>query len=392
MRRAFLTILLLAVILAAPSGSPAAVRAADVAATVSPSQPGVAWAGKGARAYVYPRPPAGGRRRVADEPFERLILPQFSVFITRSPDGEQISYVTADDEGLTNAQLWLVNADGSDKRRLGTFDDDLWIAPPVWSPDSSQLAYTRVAPAAAVAGAGAAAEAGIALWRLNVASGRQYEVGTPAGLEAELFYGESRPVLSWGNDGIAYRRYLADDQALVTTVDPVSGQVAAEVTITVAPSEARVGALSSAITLPCAVIRYSQNDPRWRSENMESCDLTIGSAGCPHTSAAMILRYYNVNHTPATLNDTLGSSACPLSWYMAAQASDGRATFSGSGNGWLDFSWTTVQETLAAGKPPILLITKNDGDSTHFVVIVSGSGSDPSGYTINDSWDGWSRA
>ena len=388
MRRALVTLSLLAVILASPSGSPLAVRAAGATAAFSPSQPGVTWAVKGDRSYVYARTPSGGRLQVADEPFDRLILPQFSVFITRSPDGRQITYVTADDEGLANAHLWLVNADGSGRRLLGAFDDDLWIAPPVWSPDSSQLAYTRVAPSASVAADGPEAEAGITLWRMEISSGRQSEVGTPAGLEADLFYGESRPVLSWSDDGIAYRRYLADDRALVTTVNPVSGQVAAEVTVAVKPAEPEAGVLASAISLPCAVIHYSQNDPRWRSENMESCDLTIGSAGCALTSAAMILRYYNVNYDPSSLNTTLGSSACPLSWYLAAQASDGRATFTGTGNGWIDFSWTTVQENLQAGKPPILLLTKNDGDNTHFVVIVSGSGSDPAGYVINDSWDG----
>jgi dipeptidyl aminopeptidase/acylaminoacyl peptidase len=330
MRRALLTVLWLAAALIAHVGAWPSALAQEMS-WPSPSKPGVVWAVDGDRSLIYALTPSGGRLLVADEPFERLILPQFSVFIARSPDGAQISYVTADDESLANARLWVVDADGSDKRLLASFSDDLWIAPLAWSPDSAQLAYTRIASAEAVEDA----EAGIALWRVYVASGRQYAVGTPPGLEPDLFYGEQRTVLTWEDEGIAYRRYLADDRAQVTTVDPVSGQVAAEAVIAVTPSTV-MGIQADAITLPCAVIRFSQNDPRWRSENMKECNLTVGSAGCALTSAAMILRYYNVNHSPPPSTPPWAAAPAPsfgLPW--PARVTAGPALLAPATAGWI---------------------------------------------------------
>lgn len=129
---------------------------------------------------------------------------------------------------------------------------------------------------------------------------------------------------------------------------------------------------------------FSQNDPAWKNNVMQTCGLTIGQAGCALASTAMVFKYYGaVNKNPGQLNTCLGNYACPIYWGVAANScSENKAT-------WVDswgFSYSKLQSMLSAGRPPIVKLTK--GSSTHFVVVRSGSGNQPSNYQINDPWDG----
>lgn len=138
------------------------------------------------------------------------------------------------------------------------------------------------------------------------------------------------------------------------------------------------------VTIQLDVPLFSQNDPAWKNNVMQTCGQTIGAAGCALTSTAMVFKYYGaVNKNPGQLNTCLGHYACPIYWAVAATAcSENKATFVE----YWTFSYPKLQSMLSAGRPPIVKLVK--GDSTHFVVVRSGSGSQPSNYHINDPWDG----
>jgi len=146
--------------------------------------------------------------------------------------------------------------------------------------------------------------------------------------------------------------------------------------------ESRVPTPSIAIALDVPL--FNQNDPAWRNNIMQTCGQTIGAAGCALTSTAMVFKYYGaVNKNPSQLNACLGNYACPIYWAVAANScSENKATWVGS---WV-FSYSKLESMLSAGRPPIVRLVK--GASIHFVVVRSGSGSQPSGYWINDPWDG----
>jgi Tol biopolymer transport system component len=55
-----------------------------------------------------------------------------------SPDGRYIAFASQRDG---NPEIYLMNADGTDQRRLTHFDGEDWQA--AWSPDSSQIAFAR---------------------------------------------------------------------------------------------------------------------------------------------------------------------------------------------------------------------------------------------------------
>ncbi|MBC7227439.1 MAG: hypothetical protein H5T61_09410 [Thermoflexales bacterium] len=146
--------------------------------------------------------------------------------------------------------------------------------------------------------------------------------------------------------------------------------------------EANVPLPGNTISLDIPI--FSQNDPAWKDNVMQTCGQTIGVAGSALSSTAMVFKYYGaINKNPAQLNTCLGNYACPIYWGVAASScSEGKATWVGP---W-SFSYNKLQSMLSAGRPPIVELVK--GGSTHFVVIRSGSGNQPSGYQINDPWDG----
>jgi len=284
------------------------------------------------------------RVQVARERFAAMPVPMFEKFVALSPDGRWVAYVTADDLMMRNARLWLVDADGTDHRLLATFPQDFWIAPLVWAPDSRRLAFIRV-------GSGERLE----LWTLDTHTGAQSRALAGATLRPESFYRSPSGPVRWSADGL--RVAYADAE----TTQPQA-------------------------TLPCSVPLSAQNDPRWRDDVMQTCGETIGDAGCALTSAAMVFNYYGASTNPPTLNACLGDHACPLYWAIAAaDCSEGRAA-------WLErptFSWSRLEQELDAGRPSLLQMHKDHG---HYVVVVSGSGSDPANYTVHDPWDAQVRS
>ncbi|MGC9361066.1 MAG: C39 family peptidase, partial [Anaerolineae bacterium] len=321
----------------------------------------------------------GVRHTVAEEPFARLILPQFEALISLSPDGRTVAYVTADNESLANAELWLASTDGAQRQRLASFPRGLWITRPAWAPDGSALALTLDDPADT--------GDGLLLAIVRTSDGEQQRLRVP-GLCAETFYGTPGDMVVWGTTGILLRDGVsAPGRILERMVDPATGNAA----LSVRPlTEAEALATLAANELPCELPPYAQTDPRWSDTVMQVCALTIGEAGCALTSAAMVFGYYGATRNPPQLSDCLGDDACPIYWGIAASScSDGLASYVD----YQSFSWDTLASTLAAGQPIIVRFVRDSNPGwNHFVVATAGDGESASGYTILDSWDGRAKS
>ena len=66
------------------------------------------------------------------------------------------------------------------------------------------------------------------------------------------------------------------------------------------------------------VPHYYQNQQPWSNHIMQTCGLTIGSAGCALTSFTMVANYLGSNDNPGQANTKLGNDACPFAWFSAA--------------------------------------------------------------------------
>lgn len=143
--------------------------------------------------------------------------------------------------------------------------------------------------------------------------------------------------------------------------------------------------LQSTGTICGEVPYFSQRDPDWidhplrtNGECSPACD-TIGKCGCCLTSAAMVFKYYGSDLTPASLSDCMDRKACPFYWRVGETCSQEMAE-------WVDrysFSWSRLEQELL--EQPVIL-GMHRGDNTHWVVVLTGNGDDPAGYTIHDPW------
>lgn len=133
----------------------------------------------------------------------------------------------------------------------------------------------------------------------------------------------------------------------------------------------------------CVVPFFSQEDPQWRNYPLNGCGgrcSTIGNCGCTLTSTAMVFSYYGANLTPATLSDCMGYLGCPFHWTPGGeQCSQGQASFTFSSG----FNWSTLETELNQNHRPVIL-GMHRNNNTHWVVVISGSGTNYTNYTIHD--------
>lgn len=128
---------------------------------------------------------------------------------------------------------------------------------------------------------------------------------------------------------------------------------------------------------------YSQGDPRWGGARIGACNNTIANVGCALTSLAMVFTFYGANHTPGTLNSCMGNHACLLYWGSPtiSRCSNGKVRWGGSKG----FSYSALEQEVKQ-RPVILEISKpcGSGRCLHFIVVLSGSGTNPRNYIVND--------
>lgn len=140
------------------------------------------------------------------------------------------------------------------------------------------------------------------------------------------------------------------------------------------------------------VLRYSQNDTLWKTQVMQTCGRTVGSAGCALTSSSMVFRYWGAtSKNPSQLNTCLGTHACSLDFtYAANNCSEGKAVYWGS----TSFDYYTMLLYLSVDYPPIIWYYKESTDSSHYCVVkqVSGDYEQASSYWVNDPFDGTLRS
>jgi tricorn protease len=99
-------------------------------AGISPDGKRVAF---GARGEVFSVPAKNGQvRNVSLSPTSR------EIHISWSPDGRSIAWVS---DATGEYELYVKAQDGSGQAKRLTSDSNVWLFPPVWSPDSSKLAY-----------------------------------------------------------------------------------------------------------------------------------------------------------------------------------------------------------------------------------------------------------
>lgn len=138
----------------------------------------------------------------------------------------------------------------------------------------------------------------------------------------------------------------------------------------------------------CEVPFFSQIDPSWSSHPLRTgrygtcyqSSRTIGAAGCTLTSSAMVFRYYGADINPPRLSDAMGSAACPFGWWDGVATTGGKVARVDK----YSFSWQSLEREVNQNRRPAVLGMHTTQGYTHWVVVLSGSGSNPGNYVIND--------
>lgn len=138
----------------------------------------------------------------------------------------------------------------------------------------------------------------------------------------------------------------------------------------------------------CTVPYYSQRDSRWTNHPLRTvpggCSAycgKIGTCGCTLTSAAMLFKHFQANLRPDTLSDCMGAYACPFYWGTGANCTGNEAQYVTR----YAFSWSRLSTELNQNRRPVIL-GMSRGNETHWVLVVSGSGSSRANYRIHDPW------
>jgi hypothetical protein len=328
--------------------------------------------------------PGGAPLATIQEP-AALFPGQFLKFVVTAPDNSRVLYVTATSLGMTDTTLWIVPRGGA-KALLTAPGDDFWVARPAWCQrgpgDPGRIGYVRRGPTGPD-------RTGLELWTINAdgSDERRVLIGTPQnGFGPDLFYGGRPSPLRFyaGCDRLAYQpeggeRHLADlrDGRVTTPVTalPLPG----------APAPTPVAGVAAPATQPCYLKPFAQTDPRWGQDRMQRENTAIRSWGCALTSTAMLFHYYGVDTDPGRLNRCAGDQADLLYWDPVRQRCAGDRVTATRWSG--AASWDELAQALAAGRPVIVGLQGGPAGS-HFLVVTGGSGDVAANYQITDSWDG----
>jgi hypothetical protein len=121
---------------------------------------------------------------------------------------------------------------------------------------------------------------------------------------------------------------------------------------------------------------FLQDDPRWGGEHLGPSSDTLADEGCAVTSVAMVLHYYGVDVTPATLNRfftarNIFDAEGYLDFGRVAEIAPDRVWLASDGAP----SFREIDGLLLQHHPVILQLTLFDG-GRHFVVVAGKQGYD----------------
>ncbi len=244
-----------------------------------------------------------------------------SSLTSASPNNKYIVYTTVEDLGFTNAKLWIINSDGTQKRLLDKQDLEdkdkkySFFSGIVWKEDSSAFAYLKI-------------------WPTEI-----YSVN-PQTLEKELLITkfddkdnnllnpsiskEGRSVLVWDGDEIIFENNQSIPEAKYS-INVSSKKI----------SKVSQGSLVDFVFSNTSF--YSQRDDSWKDLILGGCEnQTIGSAGCAVSSISMALKGFGFDLSPEELNSRLSENnfqgyvnGCDVKWYSIPNFVQG-LTFKGS--------------------------------------------------------------
>lgn len=322
--------------------------------------------------YIYAK--ADGRRHVVATEDARWVPGMFEKYVTLSPDNRTVTYAKAVQSRTDRMKMYLVDVDGLNRRLLLDLPWELWVAAPVWSPDSERIAYVR--------SASPGKKPGLELWVINAdGTGNRMMLAHPS-LHAGLFYGTVREPLTWTKYGdLRYKDYQTG------TIWTVNGETreltSAKAKIT--PPAAKIPVVKTKNEIPI----QSQNDPRWRYDFMKPQPNSLGSYGCVLTSVSMSFNAHGLKTDPKTLNKQMHRHAANFEWGYAEYVSDYKLDV--SHQQWR-FDWYALDLSLSKGWPALVWLsdafTIESATLTHWVLVVGGDGQTPGGYRIYDPWDG----
>lgn len=288
-----------------------------------------------------------------------------------APDRERVLYTSIPKPRKDELILWTIDLNGKHKKKLADIHREMWVATPVWSPNSKKIAYVRTTPPGA--------EPGLELWVMNADGSDNHKLVSDPAFNASIFYGSDPHPLSWTAWGdLQFKDYK---NQRIWTVDGQTGQLTYQ-KVQIAPPADKIPLIDGAKSVPI----LSQNDPRWRYDDLGACGLSIGNAGCALTATSMSFSSQGFPVTPRILNRSLKRFACPLYWsYAASNYTDDKLRLIGH---W-GFDWNSLDKSLKRNRPALVWLTDASSSSlTHWVLVVGGSGQHPRDYRIYDPYDG----
>lgn len=327
---------------------------------------------QGYTTYIYAA--RGGRRHVVAREETRFFPGLFAKYAVLSPDHRSVVYATSPVTTSDRMVLWLRGVDGSAKRPIASAEDELWVAAPVWSPDSRRIAYVRAQSPGD--------KPHLELWVVNADGSGNRKLFSHPSFRPEVFYGADQQPLAWTEYGDL--RYEDLEAGRLYTVDGRTGEVSSQKQQLQAPKQ-RIPVVKTKFPIPI----QSQNDPRWRYDLMKPRPNTMASFGCVMTSVSMSFNAHGVRTTPGRLNKEMGEFAANFEWGYAEYVSGWKLDVS---NQQWQFDWYALDLSLSKGWPALVWLSDSWSTETsllsHWVLVVGGGGREASGYRIYDPWDG----
>ena len=152
-------------------------------------------------------------------------------------------------------------------------------------------------------------------------------------------------------------------------------------------SSAYLERIYPAVTLNVPV--FSQNDPRWKNNQLGTSSTTIGWNGCLITCCAMVMKFYGNDTDPARLNTWLTANGGYANGNLLYW---GKIPFPIST--WVDCMdvpapLSQIDAALARGEPVIVhvdFVPSTNPIDEHYVLLIGKLADED--YVMVDSWDG----